>query len=95
LVVTELDWSPASPSEADDVTVRATVRNAGTAPSPATTVAVSVEGTVAGSAPVGALAAGASSTVAVPVGRRAAGSYTVSAAVDPTDTVVELDNSNN
>ncbi|MGW6293898.1 CARDB domain-containing protein [Streptomyces sp. NPDC055058] len=95
LVVTELDWTPASPSEADDVTVRATVRNAGTAPSPATTVAVSVEGTVAGSAPVGALAAGASSTVAVPVGRRAAGSYTVSAAVDPTDTVVELDNSNN
>ncbi|MET9444312.1 CARDB domain-containing protein [Streptomyces sp. NPDC006610] len=95
LVVTDLTWSPASPSEADDVTVRATVRNAGSAPAPATTVAVSVEGTVAGSAPVAALAAGASTTVGVPVGRRPQGSYTVSAAADPTDTVVELDNGNN
>jgi hypothetical protein len=94
-VVTGLTWSPASPSETDDVTVRATVRNAGTAPAPATTVDVSVEGTVAGSAPVAALAAGASTTVSVPVGRRPQGSYTVSAAADPTDTVVELDNGNN
>ncbi|MEV7992931.1 CARDB domain-containing protein [Streptomyces sp. NPDC086077] len=95
LVVTDLTWTPASPSEADDVTVRATVRNAGTAPAPATTVNVSVEGAVAGSAPVAALAAGASTTVSVPVGRRPMGAYTVSAAVDPTDTVTELDNSNN
>ncbi|MFD7438760.1 CARDB domain-containing protein [Streptomyces sp. NPDC059861] len=95
LVVTDLTWTPASPSEADDVTVRATVRNAGTAPAPATTVNVSVEGAVAGSAPVAALAAGASTTVSVPVGRRPMGAYTVSAAVDPTDTVTELDDSNN
>ncbi|MFG3658687.1 CARDB domain-containing protein [Streptomyces sp. NPDC047706] len=95
LVLTDLTWTPASPSEADDVTVRATVRNAGTAPAPATTTHVSVEGTVAGSAPVAALAAGASTTVGVPVGRRPMGSYTVSAAVDPTDTVAELDNGNN
>lgn len=95
LVVTDLTWTPAAPSEADDVTVRATVRNAGTAPAPATTVNVSVEGAVAGSAPVAALATGASTTVNVPVGRRPMGAYTVSAAVDPTDTVTELDNSNN
>ncbi|MFJ4466836.1 CARDB domain-containing protein [Streptomyces sp. NPDC089424] len=95
LVVGDLTWTPASPSEADDVTVRATVRNTGTAPAPATTVNVSVEGAVAGSAPVAALAAGASTTVGVPVGRRPMGAYTVSAAVDPTDTVTELDNSNN
>ncbi|MGW0915247.1 CARDB domain-containing protein [Streptomyces sp. NPDC002784] len=94
-VVTDLTWSPASPSEKDDVTVTATVRNAGTAPAPATTVNVSVEGTVAGSAPVAALPAGSSATVRVPVGKRPTGSYTVSAAVDPTDTVAELDNSNN
>jgi hypothetical protein len=94
-VVTDLTWSPASPSEKDDVTVAATVRNAGTAPAPATTVNVSVEGTVAGSAPVAALPAGSSATVSVPVGKRPTGSYTVSAAVDPTDTVAELDNSNN
>ncbi|MFI9771184.1 CARDB domain-containing protein [Streptomyces sp. NPDC052415] len=94
-VVTDLTWSPASPSERDDVTVAATVRNAGTATAPATTVNVSVEGTVAGSAPVASLPAGSSATVSVPVGKRPTGSYTVSAAVDPTDTVAELDNSNN
>ncbi|MFF0745578.1 CARDB domain-containing protein [Streptomyces sp. NPDC004111] len=95
LTVTDLTWSPAAPSEADAVTVDATVRNTGTTASPATTVDVSVEGTVAGSAAVGALAPGASAKVPVQVGKRAAGSYTVSAVVDPTDTVAELDNSNN
>ncbi len=34
-------------------------------------------------------------TVAVTVGKRPVGSYTVSAVVDPTDTVAEQDNSNN
>ncbi|MFG3006532.1 CARDB domain-containing protein [Streptomyces calvus] len=95
LVVPDLTWTPAAPTESDAVTVRATVRNAGTAPSAAATVDVSLEGIVAGSAPVGALAAGASTTVAVDVGRRAAGSYTVTAAVDPTDTVPEQDDTNN
>ncbi|MFB6840667.1 CARDB domain-containing protein [Streptomyces sp. NPDC056361] len=95
LVVTGLSWAPAAPSEADAVTVGATVRNTGTATAAATTVNVSVEGTVAGSAPVASLPAGASTTVAVPVGRRPMGSYTVSAVVDPTDTVAEQDNGNN
>lgn len=95
LVVSDLTWTPASPTETDAVTVRATVRNAGTAASAAATVAVSLEGTVAGSAPVGALAAGASTTVSVDVGERARGSYTVSAVVDPTDTVPEQDDTNN
>lgn len=95
LTLTDLTWTPASPSEKEAVTVRATVRNVGSAASPATTVDVSVDGTVAGSAPVGALAAGSSVTVPVDVGRRPTGSYTVSAVVDPTDTVIELDNSNN
>ena len=95
LTTTDLTWTPAEPSEKDDVTVRATVRNAGTAASAATTVAVSVEGTVAGSAAVGALAAGASATVPVDVGRRPTGSYTVSAVVDPNNTVVEQDDTNN
>lgn len=95
LTVTGLTWSPTSPSEADAVTVEATVRNAGTAASPATTVDVSLEGTVAGSASVGALAAGASAKVPVKVGTHPTGSYTVSAVVDPTDAVAELDNTNN
>ncbi|MFJ8086456.1 CARDB domain-containing protein [Streptomyces sp. NPDC096205] len=95
LTVTGLNWTPAAPSEADPVTVNATIRNAGTAAAPATTVNVSVEGTVAGSASVPALAAGASTTVPVTVGRRPMGSYTVSAVVDPTGTVPEQDDSNN
>jgi hypothetical protein len=95
LTLTELTWSPASPSERDAVTVNATVRNAGTAPAGATTLDVSLEGVVAGSAPVGALAAGATATVAVDVGRRPMGRYTVTSVVDPTDTIVEADDTNN
>ncbi|WP_299538691.1 CARDB domain-containing protein [uncultured Streptomyces sp.] len=95
LTVTALAWSPAAPSESDSVTVNATVRNTGTAAAAATAVDVSLEGVVAGSAPVAALAAGASATVPVVVGRKAMGSYTVSAVVDPTDAVAEQDNSNN
>ncbi|MEU6343247.1 CARDB domain-containing protein [Streptomyces sp. NPDC046977] len=95
LTVTSLDWSPAAPSERDAVTVNAGVRNAGTARSAATTVDVSVEGTVAGSAAVPALDPGASATVAVSTGTRAAGSYAVAAVVDPRNTVAELDDTNN
>lgn len=95
LTVTTLDWTPAAPTETDPVTVRATVRNAGTAPSAATTLDVSLEGAVVGSAPVGALEPGASATVSVNAGTRARGSYTVSAVADPTDTVPELDETNN
>lgn len=95
LTVTDLSWSPAAPSETDAVTVGVTVRNAGTVASPATSVNVSIEGAVAGSAPVGALAAGASATVPVTVGKRPTGSYTVSAVVDPAGTVAEQDDTNN
>ncbi|MEE1816185.1 CARDB domain-containing protein [Streptomyces sp. SP18ES09] len=95
LVVTDLTWTPAAPSETDDVTVRATVRNAGTAAAPASALNVSVEGAVAGTAQVASLPAGSSATVAVPVGRRSVGSYTVSAAADPANAVAELDDTNN
>ncbi|WP_203836743.1 CARDB domain-containing protein [Winogradskya humida] len=95
LVVTGLTWSPATPDEATAVTVSATVRNAGTAASTATTIDVRLGGTVAGSAPVGALAAGASTTVTVNAGQRAQGSYQVAATVDPANTVPEQNNDNN
>ncbi|MGW5135112.1 CARDB domain-containing protein [Streptomyces sp. NPDC004135] len=95
LTVTGLDWTPTAPSERDPVTVNATVRNAGTARSAATTVEASLEGTVAGSGNVPALDPGASTTVAVAAGTRPAGDYSVSAAVDPRGTVAELDDSNN
>ena len=95
LTVTALSWAPAAPVETDSVTVSATVRNAGSAASPATTVNVSVGGVVAGTASVGALAAGAATTVSVAAGRRPMGSYAVTAMVDPTDTVIEQNNANN
>ncbi|MFE0802337.1 CARDB domain-containing protein [Streptomyces sp. NPDC058812] len=95
LTVTGLDWSPADPSERDEVTVNATVRNAGTARSAATTAEVTVEGTAAGSAEVPALDPGESAEVAVATGTHAAGDYAVAAVVDPRDTVAELDDSNN
>ncbi|MFI5904012.1 CARDB domain-containing protein [Streptomyces cyaneofuscatus] len=95
LTVSALSWSPSSPSETDNITVQGTVRNIGTAASAATTVDVSLGGVVVGSAPVGPLAAGASAPVSVAVGKRPQGSYTVSALVDPTDTIIESDNTNN
>ncbi|WAZ19176.1 discoidin domain-containing protein [Streptomyces cinnabarinus] len=95
LTVTDLTWTPSSPTESDSVTVNATVRNSGTATSGATTVNVSLEGTVAGTAQVGTLAAGDSTTVPVNVGKRPAGSYTVTGVVDPSDTIAEQDDSNN
>ncbi|MFF5084264.1 CARDB domain-containing protein [Actinoplanes sp. NPDC000266] len=95
LTVTSVTWSPASPDEATAVTVSATVRNAGSAASGATSLDVRLNGNVVGSASVGALAAGATATVQVAAGRRAQGSYQVSAVVDPADTVAELSNDNN
>ncbi|MFE2493759.1 CARDB domain-containing protein [Streptomyces scopuliridis] len=95
LTVSALSWTPASPVESDTTKVNATVRNVGPAAAGATTVNVSLGGAVAGSAPVSALAAGASATVPVDIGKRPAGSYRVTALVDPTDTIVEQDNDNN
>ncbi|MGW5738663.1 MULTISPECIES: CARDB domain-containing protein [Streptomyces] len=95
LTVSNLTWDPAQPSESDAVTVNATVRNTGSAAAAATTVNVSLGGTVAGSAAVPALGAGESAVVKVAIGKRAQGSYTVSAVVDPTDTVDEQNDDNN
>ncbi|MBB5825563.1 CARDB domain-containing protein [Micromonospora carbonacea] len=95
LVVTTASWTPATPSEATPVTLSATVRNAGTAVAGATKVDFRLGGTVVGSAPVGALAAGASATVTATIGTQPMGSYRVSAVVDPANTVAEQNNDNN
>ncbi|UJW29594.1 APHP domain-containing protein [Saccharothrix sp. AJ9571] len=95
LTVSALTWTPASPSETDAVTLSATVRNTGTAPAAATTVNFSLGGAIAGSAPVGALAAGASATVTVDAGQRAMGSYPAAAVVDPANVIAERDDGNN
>jgi hypothetical protein len=95
LTISAVSWTPTSPSETDPITVRATVQNIGSGAAGATTANFSLGGVVAGSAQVGALAAGASTTVTVDVGRRAMGSYSVSSVVDPTNTIVEQNNDNN
>ncbi|WSK77301.1 discoidin domain-containing protein [Amycolatopsis sp. NBC_01286] len=95
LVVTGTSWAPANPTETSQVAVSATVKNAGTANAAATTVNVSLGGTVVGNAAVGALAAGASTTVTVNAGTRPQGTYSVSATVDPANTVVEQNDTNN
>ncbi|WP_337824869.1 CARDB domain-containing protein [Amycolatopsis sp. A1MSW2902] len=95
LVVTDTTWTPSNPTESSDLAVSATVRNAGSAAAAATTVNVSLGGTVLGSAPVGALAAGASTTVTVQAGKRPQGTYRVAATVDPANSVIEQDETNN
>ncbi|MCZ7421531.1 discoidin domain-containing protein [Verrucosispora sp. WMMA2121] len=95
LTVTNLTFAPTAPVETDQLTLTASVRNAGTSGAGATTVDFALDGTKVGQANVGALAAGASATVSTTVAARNAGSYQLSAAVDPANTVIEQDESNN
>lgn len=95
LTVTGVTAAPASPVESDAVTLSATVRNAGTLASAATSVAFTVDGQSVATGSLGALAAGATTTVTASIGARAAGSYTIGAAADPANVVVEQDESNN
>ncbi len=95
LTVTGVSWSPASPVETDPISVSATVRNAGNAASGPTTVNLYLGTTLAGTANVGALAAGASTTVSANIGARDAATYQVSAKVDESNAVLERDETNN
>ncbi|AGZ44888.1 discoidin domain-containing protein [Actinoplanes friuliensis] len=95
LTITGLSFSPASPVETDTVTLSATVRNAGTAASPASNVNFYLGTAKVGTANVGALAAGASATVTASIGARDAGTYVLSAKVDEANTVVEQNDANN
>ncbi|MFC5905736.1 discoidin domain-containing protein [Streptacidiphilus monticola] len=95
LTVTDASWSPASPVETDPVTLSATVKNSGTAASAATDLNFYLGSTKVGTASVPALAAGASTTVSAGIGTRNAGSYQLTAKVDESNKVVELNESNN
>ncbi|MEO3871754.1 discoidin domain-containing protein [Nonomuraea sp. B12E4] len=95
LTVSNLTAAPGSPIETDAVTLSATVRNAGTAGSAATSVNFYVGTTRAGTASVGALAAGASTTVSSNIGTRDAGTYQLSAKVDEDNRVIEQNEANN
>ncbi|MEV5686704.1 discoidin domain-containing protein [Streptomyces sp. NPDC052164] len=95
LVVTGLTASPAAPVESDDITLRATVRNSGPLAAPAGKVDFRLGGTKTVTAPVGALAAGAQTTVSASIGARDAGTYPLSAVVDEANEVIEQNESNN
>ncbi|MFI6257920.1 discoidin domain-containing protein [Micromonospora zamorensis] len=95
LTVTGMSFSPSAPVETSAITLSATVRNAGSAASGATNVNFYLGATRVGTASVGGLAAGASTTVSASIGTRDSGSYPLSAKVDESNTVVESDDTNN
>ncbi|WP_431681885.1 discoidin domain-containing protein [Kitasatospora sp. KL5] len=95
LTVTGTTVSPANPVETDALTLATTVKNQGSAASAATSVNLYLGSTKVGTAQVGALAAGASSTVNVSVPAQNAGSYQLSAKVDEANAVIEQDETNN
>jgi len=95
LQVSNLNWTPASPSESDAVTLSATVRNAGDRQSGATNVKFYLGDTAVGTVPIGNLAAGATTTASANIGARDAGSYTPKAVVDEDNAVIEKVETNN
>ncbi|WP_326821793.1 CARDB domain-containing protein [Streptosporangium sp. NBC_01756] len=95
LTVTNLSWTPASPSEANAITLSATVRNAGTAASPADSVNLNLGGTLVGTVTIPALPVNGTATVTHNIGTRGEGSYPVSAKVDADNTVFEQNEGNN
>ncbi|WP_329253762.1 discoidin domain-containing protein [Actinoallomurus sp. NBC_01490] len=95
LTIGDISWSPASPVETDTVTLKATVKNTGTAASDATDVGFYLSGQKVGTAPVGAIAAGASTSVSASIGTRSAGTYQLAGKVDEAGSVLELNENNN
>ena len=95
LTITGMSSSPAAPVETDAITLSATVKNGGTAASAASDVNFYLGTTKVGTASVGALAVGASATVSANIGARDAGTYALSAKVDESNTVFELNEANN
>jgi hypothetical protein len=95
LTITGMSWSPSAPVETDAITLSATVRNAGSAGSGATNINFYLGTNLAGTAPVGALAAGSSTTASTTIGARDAGSYQLSGKVDENNTAIEQNETNN
>ncbi|WP_329113160.1 discoidin domain-containing protein [Streptomyces sp. NBC_01465] len=95
LQVTGITASPAAPVESDTISLSATVTNSGPQASAATALDFSLGSTKAGTAQVPALAAGETKTVTASIGARDAGSYPLSATVDPANNVIEQNEANN
>ncbi len=95
LTVTGTSFTPASPVETDQITLNATVRNAGNAASAATDVTFFLGTTSVGTAQVGALAAGAQANMSTTIAARPEGSYEYTAKADETKKVAEQNEANN
>ncbi|MGW1004985.1 discoidin domain-containing protein [Streptomyces sp. NPDC002520] len=95
LTVSASSWSPSAPVETDSVTASATVANVGSAAAPASNVNFYLGSTKVGTATVGALAAGASTTVSTVIGTQPAGTYQLTAKVDEAKSFIELSYDNN
>ncbi|WP_339256599.1 discoidin domain-containing protein [Paenibacillus sp. FSL P2-0136] len=95
LTITGMSWTPTSPVETSAVTLNAVVKNTGTAAAAATTINFYLNDELAGSAPVAALAAGASASVSYNAGTLTAGTYPLSAKVDEAGQIIEKNESNN
>jgi len=93
--ITALTSTPMAPFEAETVTLSATVKNSGAAAAPASSVNFYVGATLVATAPVAALASGASTSVSADIGPFVAGSYTVAARVNESNFVVEPNYSDN
>ncbi|KLK89296.1 glycosyl hydrolase [Methanoculleus sediminis] len=109
LVVTGISWTPANPASGDAVTMKATIKNQGTAPTPAGTkhgVLFTFDDGAAGpgvwsDTHTTALAPGASVTVTASGGssgatwKAAGGTHTVKAHVDDVNRIAESNENNN
>ncbi|MEV6792000.1 discoidin domain-containing protein [Streptomyces sp. NPDC051320] len=95
LQVTRITSTPAAPVESDGISLTATVTNGGSQTSAATDLAFNLGTTKAGTAAVPALAAGGTETVTTSIGAHDAGSYPLSAEVDPANKVIEQNEGNN
>ncbi|MEV7195259.1 discoidin domain-containing protein [Streptomyces sp. NPDC093510] len=95
LEITKLSYAPEAPAETDELTLTATVRNRGSEASTATDAVFRLGGDKAGTAAVGALGAGESTTVSAEAGVRSAGAYAFGAEVDTENKVIEQDEGNN
>ncbi|WP_112266942.1 discoidin domain-containing protein [Lentzea terrae] len=95
LTVTATSFTPANPVETDQITLNATVRNAGTAAGTATDVTFFLGTTGAGTAQLPALQPGAQANVSTTIAARPEGSYEYTAKVDETKQVAEQDETNN
>ncbi len=95
LTVTSSSWTPSAPIETDSITASAVVRNAGSASAAASTANFYLGTAKVGTAAVPALAAGASATVSANIGTQNAGTYQLTTKVDESNSIIELDDTNN